>query len=265
MSFFDTTPLGRIMNRFSSDIDAIDTQLPSELNDLLRFLALISGTLFVIAYSTPAFLLVFPPLAYIYLWIQDHYIRSAASLKRLYSVSKSPLYQHFSESLSGISTIRAVHGLEHQFILQNERHADVIVNRLNMYTMVNRWITTRVEFLGNVTVLLASVLAVLNAGTLDPTLSALSLTYAINVVGQLTYLVRTVNEVQTLLVSVERIKEYSIKPTEAPAVTGESLPENWPQQGRVVFKNYSARYREGLDLVVKNVSFTVEPAEKVGI
>ncbi|KAG0327662.1 hypothetical protein BG004_002731, partial [Podila humilis] len=268
MSFFDTTPLGRIINRLSSDVDAIDTQLPNEMNDLLRFFALIGGTFFVIAYSTPAFLLVVPPLAYIYFLIQDHYIRCSASLKRLYSVSKSPLYQHFSETLSGIASIRSGGPrLLDQFVQQNEDRSDTIVNRLNIYTMSNRWLATRIEFLGNCTVLLATILAVANADKLDPSLSALALTYAINVVGQLVYLVRTVNEVQNLLVSVERIQEYSIKPTEAPRETNSviSLPENWPQEGRVVFKNYSARYREGLELVVKNVSFEVQPAEKVGI
>ncbi|KAG0019209.1 hypothetical protein BGZ82_000216, partial [Podila clonocystis] len=265
MSFFDTTPLGRIINRLSSDIDAIDMQLPNEMNDLLRFLAMIAGTFFVIAYSTPAFLVMIPPLGFVYFLIQDHYIRCSASLKRLYSVSKSPLYQHFSESLSGISTIRVVRGLEAQFIQQSEHRADTIVNRLNIYTLANRWLSTRIEFLGNVTVLLASVLAVLNAASLDPTLSALALTYAINIVGHLTYLVRTVNEVQNLLVSVERVEEYANKPIEAPRITGVHLPERWPQQGRVVFRSYSARYRQGLDLVVKNVSFAVQPAEKVGI
>ncbi|KAG0088379.1 hypothetical protein BGZ92_006256 [Podila epicladia] len=265
MSFFDTTPLGRIINRLSSDIDAIDMQLPNEMNDLLRFLAMIAGTFFVIAYSTPAFLLMIPPMGLVYFLIQDHYIRCSASLKRLYSISKSPLYQHFSESLAGISTIRVVRGLEAQFIQQNEHRADTIVNRLNIYTLANRWLATRIEFLGNVTVLLASVLAVLNAASLDPTLSALALTYAINIVGHLTYLVRTVNEVQNLLVSVERVEEYASKPIEAPRVTGVSLPERWPQHGRVIFRNYSARYRQGLDLVVQNVSFAVQPAEKVGI
>ncbi|KAG0323846.1 Canalicular multispecific organic anion transporter 2, partial [Podila horticola] len=199
MSFFDTTPLGRIINRLSSDIDAIDMQLPNEMNDLLRFLAMIAGTFFVIAYSTPAFLLMIPPLGLVYFLIQDHYIRCSASLKRLYSVSKSPLYQHFSESLAGVSTIRVVRGLDSQFVLQNESRADTIVNRLNIYTLVNRWLAVRIEFLGNTTVLLASVLAVLNAKALDPTLSALALTYAINIVGNLTYLVRTVNEVQNVL------------------------------------------------------------------
>ncbi|KAF8929221.1 Multidrug resistance-associated protein 1, partial [Haplosporangium bisporale] len=265
MSFFDTTPLGRIINRLSSDIDAIDTQLPNEMNDLLRFLAMIAGTFFVIAYSTPAFLIMIPPLGFVYFLIQDHYIRCSASMKRLYSVSKSPLYQHFSESLSGVSTIRVVRGLQDQFVAQNASRADTIVNRLNIYALSNRWLSTRIEFLGNVTILLASVLAVLNARTLDPTLSALALTYAINIVGQLTYLVRTVNEVQNLLVSVERVDEYSVKPIEAPRVTGVALPERWPEQGRVVFKNYSARYRVGLDLVIRNASFEVLPGEKVGI
>ncbi|KAF8928328.1 hypothetical protein BGZ58_009738 [Dissophora ornata] len=265
MSFFDVTPMGRIINRFSSDIHSIDSQLPEEWNDLFSFIAIIGGTLFVIAYSTPIFLVVIPPLILTYFWVQHYFIKSSSSLKRLYSVSKSPLYQHFSESLTGVSTIRVMKGLQEQFIHQNEARTDVIINRMNVYTYDNRWLQIRLESLGGITVFIASILAVLNAGSLDPSLVGLALSYALNMIGFINYLVRTVSEVQNILVSVERVDEYSQKPTEAPVETGARLPKNWPAEGRIVFKNYSARYREGLDLVVKDVSFTVEPSESVGI
>ncbi|KAF9182748.1 hypothetical protein BGZ51_004462 [Haplosporangium sp. Z 767] len=265
MSFFDTTPMGRIVNRFSSDIYSIDSQLPEEWVDLFAFGSIIGGTLFVIAYSTPIFLVAVPPLAFTYFWIQDYFIRSSGSLKRLKSISQSPLYQHFSETLTGVSTIRVMKGLQDQFIHENEARGDLITNRLNAYGLDNRWLQLRLESLGGVTVFIATMLAVLNAGKLDPSMVGLALSYALNMVAFINYLVRTVSEVQNILVSVERVDEYSQKPTEAPEETGARLPQNWPSEGRIVFKNYSARYREGLDLVVKDVSFTVQPTEKVGI
>ncbi|KAF9914919.1 hypothetical protein BX616_007298 [Lobosporangium transversale] len=265
MSFFDVTPMGRIVNRFSSDIDAIDTQLPEEWNDLFAFMSIIGGTLFVIAYSTPIFLVAIPPLMMVYFGIQYYFIKSSSSLKRLNSVSKSPLYQHFSESLTGVSTIRVMRGLQERFIHQNEQREDVIVNRYYAYNLNNRWLQIRLESLGAITVYIAATLAVMNADKLDPSLVGLALSYALNMIGFINYLVRTVNEIQNILVSVERVDEYSQKPTEAPVETDVHLPPNWPAEGRVVFKDYSARYREGLDLVVKDVSFTVEPRESVGI
>ncbi|KAF9920561.1 hypothetical protein FBU30_009579 [Linnemannia zychae] len=265
MSFFDTTPMGRIVNRFSSDMESIDSQLPEECNDLMAFVTIIGSSLMVIAYSTPTFLFAFPPLAFAYVVVQDYFIKTSGALRRLQSVAKSPLYQHFSETLSGVSTIRVMQGQLSRFIYENELKTDVTVNRMNAIQLVNRWLQIRVEVMGGMIVFIAAALAVLNADSLDPSLVGLALTYALSMVTYINALVRTVSEIQNLLVSVERVNEYSEKPTEAPVVTGVHIPASWPQQGRVVFKDYSARYREGLDLVIKDISFTVEPAEKVGI
>ncbi|KAF9120412.1 Canalicular multispecific organic anion transporter 2 [Mortierella sp. 14UC] len=265
MSFFDTTPMGRIVNRFSSDLAAIDSQLPEECNDLFAFTTIIAASLTVIAYSTPAFLFFFPPLVFAYAVVQDYFIKTSGALRRLQSVARSPLYQHFSETLAGVSIIRVMQGQTSRFILENEVKTDTTVNRTNIIQLVNRWLQIRVELMGGLIVFTAAALAVLNADNLDPSLVGLALTYALSMVTFINALVRTFSEVQNLMISVERVIEYSEKPTEAPTVTGVHLPEKWPQQGRVVFKNYSARYREGLDLVVKDISFSVEPAEKVGI
>ncbi|KAG0212688.1 Multidrug resistance-associated protein 1 [Mortierella sp. NVP41] len=265
MSFFDTTPMGRIVNRFSSDMESIDSVLPENCNDLFSFITIIGSSLLVIAYSTPAFLFTFPPLLLAYVWVQDYFIKTSGALRRLQSVAKSPLYQHFSETLSGVSTIRVMKGQSSRFILENEARTNTTINRTNIIQLVNRWLQIRVELMGGFIVFSAAALAVLNAENLDPSLVGLALSYALSMVIFINALVRTYSEVQNLMVSVERVLEYSEKPTEAPAVTGVHLPETFPSLGRVTFKNYSARYREGLDLVVKDISFTVEPSEKVGI
>ncbi|KAF8944053.1 hypothetical protein BGZ47_004716 [Haplosporangium gracile] len=265
MSFFDTTPQGRIVNRFSSDVGAIDSRLPENYNDMIGFSFHITGTLLIIGYATPAFLVAVPPLAFLFFLVQDYYIRSANSLRRLISVSNSPLYQHFSETISGVTTIRVMKGLVQQFVAQNEAHTDLTTIRKNIFLIINRWLQIRVEILGGVVNFSAAALAVLYVDKLDPSMVGLALSYALGIVGYINYFVRTVCETQNLLISVERVLEYSQKPTEAPVKTGVHLPVNWPQQGKVVFKNYSTRYREGLDLVIKDVSFSVSPAEKVGI
>src|SRR5690554_3072517 len=162
--------MGRIVNRFSSDIYSIDSHLPQEWVDLFVFGSIIGGTLVVIAYSTPIFLVVVPPLAFMYFWIQDYFIRSSGSLKRLRSISQSPLYQHFSETLTGVSTIRVMKGFQDQFIHEDEVRVDLIANRFNAYCLDNRWLQLRLESLGSATVFISTALAVLNAGKLDPSL-----------------------------------------------------------------------------------------------
>ncbi|KAG0369092.1 Multidrug resistance-associated protein 1 [Gamsiella multidivaricata] len=264
MSFFDTTPVGRIINRFSSDVDAIDEVIIWNFIDVVYCLVAIGGTMVVISISTPQFLFVVPPLTLAYLYIQDYYIHSSQPLKRFMSVSKSPLYQHFSETLAGVSTIRAM-GATSRFVGINGEKADLASETALAFGMSGRWLKVRLELLGALIILAAALLAVLNQGQLSASVVGLSLMYATSITLDITYLVRTWSEMSNQLICVERIEEYTQLRQEAPAQTGVSLPQNWPSQGRVVFRNYSARYRDGLDLVLKNVSFEVQPGEKIGI
>ncbi|KAF8941682.1 hypothetical protein BGZ58_000018 [Dissophora ornata] len=264
MSFFDVTPVGRIINRFSSDVDAVDEVIIWNFIDVVYCLVAIGGTLVVISVSTPLFLLVVPPLTLAYLYIQAYFISSSQPLKRFVSVSKSPLYQHFSETLAGVSTIRAMSATP-RFISINGQKADLAAETTLAFGMSGRWLKVRLEFLGALIVLAAALLAVLNQGQLSASVVGLSLTYATSITLDITYLVRTWSEMSNQLICVERIEEYSELRQEAPVETGARLPQNWPSRGRIVFKDYSTRYREGLDLVLKHVSFDVQPGEKVGI
>ncbi|KAG0275589.1 hypothetical protein BGZ95_008606, partial [Linnemannia exigua] len=254
MSTFDTTPMGRIVNRFSSDVAVIDSGLPESLPGFLGFSASAIGIICVIGYSTPPSLVVVPPLLLFFLVVQNYYIKTSGAIKRLISVAKSPLYQHFSESLVGVSTIRSLEGLQSQFIAGNENRTDTIARITNVFMLTSRWLTIRLQVISSSVILLTAVLAVLNVDRLDSSLVGLAMSYALNLTNIVVILVRTSSEVQNQFVSVERIQEYSEKPVEAPL-----------EHGRITFNKYSARYREGLDLCLREASFTVEPQEKVGI
>jgi len=256
--------VGRIINRFSSDVESVDEVIIWNFIDVVYCLVAIGGTLVVISTSTPLFLVAVPPLVLAYLYIQSYFIKSSQALKRFMSVSKSPLYQHFSETIAGVSTIRAM-GATPRFIFMNGAKADLSAETTLAFGIGNRWLKVRLEFLGALIVLGAALLAVLDQGRLSASVVGLSLTYAMNITGDITWLVRSFSELQNQLVCVERIEEYAELRTEAPLETAARLPVSWPSEGRVEFKNYSSRYREGLDLVIKNVSFQVKPAEKVGI
>ncbi|KAG9063053.1 hypothetical protein KI688_004653 [Linnemannia hyalina] len=264
MSFFDTTPTGRIINRFSSDIFSIDEKLPWAFHDLFFCGVSVTGSLIVISVTTPIFLAIVPPIFVIYGFVMTYYIASSRAFKRIESVAKSPMYQHFSETLSGVSTIRALRCNE-RFIADNASRSDLASNAHFVWAVGNRWLNVRLESLGSVIVLAASLFAVLARNSVNPSMVGMSLAYALNITVDITWLVRCLCEVQFEMVAVERTEEYSNKNQEAPNVTDVAVPENWPGEGNLSFKSYSTRYRQGMDLVLKKVSFDVLPGEKVGI
>ncbi|KAF9130051.1 hypothetical protein BG015_004063, partial [Linnemannia schmuckeri] len=254
MNFFDTTPVGRILNRFSSDVSSIDEMICWTFYDMFLFGAMVIGSLVVIATTTPVFLAIVPPVFVTYVFVMSYYIAASRAFKRIESVARSPMYQHFSETLSGVSIIRVV-GCSQRFIDENASRSDDSSNAHFVWAMGNRWLYVRLECLGSVIVLGASVFAVLARNTLSPSMVGLSLTYALTITQDIWWLVRGMCESQFQLVAVERIDEYAKKNQEAPNFTDVPLPENWPAQGRLSFKSYSTRYRQGMDLVLKKVSF----------
>ncbi|ORZ07986.1 ABC transporter type 1, transmembrane domain-containing protein [Lobosporangium transversale] len=264
MSFFDTTPVGRIINRFSSDCFSIDEQIPWAFHDTFFCFVSTVGSIIVIAVTTPIFLVIIPPIIVIFIFLQRYYIASSRNFRRIESVTKSPMYQHFAETLSGVSTIRALQCNE-RFIEQNASRSDQAANARFVWSVGNRWLNVRLEGLGSIIVLAASMFAVFGRETLNPSMVGMSLAYALNVTMDICWMVRCMCEVQFEMVAVERIDEYCKKNQEAPNYTDVQLEKSWPTHGHVEFKNYSTRYRQGMDLVLRNVSFEVQPGEKVGI
>ncbi|KAF9079138.1 Multidrug resistance-associated protein 1, partial [Mortierella sp. AD031] len=215
MSFFDTTPIGRILNRFSSDIFSIDEMICWTFYDMFLFGTSVIGSLVVIATTTPVFLAIVPPVFVTYVLVMSYYIASSRAFKRIESVAKSPMYQHFSETLSGVSTIRVV-GCSQRFIEENASRSDDSSNAHFVWAMGNRWLNVRLECLGSVIVLGASVFAVLARNSLSPSMVGMSLSYALTITQDISWLVRGMCESQFHLVAVERIEEYAKKNQEAP-------------------------------------------------
>ncbi|XP_017108724.1 multidrug resistance-associated protein 1 isoform X6 [Drosophila bipectinata] len=265
MEMFDTTPLGRIVNRFAKDVDTIDNVLPMLWRVVISQAFAVLATIVVISLSTPIFLAVIVPIAFLYYFAQRFYVATSRQLMRLESVSRSPIYSHFGETVTGASTIRA-YNVGDRFI--EESDAKVDKNQVCKYPSViaNRWLAIRLEMVGNLIILFASLFAVLGGQT-NPGLVGLSVSYALQVTQTLNWLVRMTSDIETNIVSVERIKEYGETKQEAPweLEADKSKPKNWPEEGRVEFQNFQVRYREGLDLVLRGVSFNIKGGEKVGI
>lgn len=222
----------------------------------------------VISVSTPAFVALIVPLAAMYVWIQRYYLRTSRELKRLDSVSRSPIYAHFQESLGGISTIRA-YRQANRFELENEWRVDANLRAYFPSVSANRWLAVRLEFIGAVVIWAAagfSVISVANHSGLSSGWVGLAMSYALQITTSLNWIVRQSVEVETNIVSVERVLEYAGLPSEAPEIIqGKRPPISWPAKGELEFKSYSARYREGLDLVLKNINLDIKSHEKIGV
>ena len=263
--FFDSTPLGQLMNRFSKDIEAIDQEVAPVAVGVLGCLASVITILVLISVITPGFLIAGVFIIAIYFAIGKFYLASSVNLKRLESVLRSPLYQQFGETLSGVTTIRA-YGDERRFIRDNQHRIDTH-NRPYFYLWAaNRWLALRIDFTGALVAFFAGVFVILRIGTIDAGAAGLSLTYAVTFTENVLWLVRLYSMNEQNMNSVERVKEYLEVEQEAKPIIPESRPpSNWPSRGAIQFINYLTRYRSDLEPVLRHITFSVLPSERVGI
>ncbi|KAK3771211.1 hypothetical protein RRG08_053354 [Elysia crispata] len=264
MSFFDTTPLGRVMNRFSRDIEVVDNTLPLIVRDYMTTVFSCLVVLVVISISSPLFLSLVIPILIIYLFIQNFYIPTSRQLKRIESVTRSPVYTHFSETISGGPTIRA-YDASLRFMRESKARVDRNQSFYYISLAANRWLGMNLEVLANIVILGSAVFAVLTPGISGGDIG-LSVSYAIQVSSNLTWMVRQMSDLETNIVSVERLKEYSELDSEAEWIVPHHRPvPDWPQEGVVKISDYQTRYRAGLDLVLKGITCDFKAGEKVGI
>ncbi|KAK7930093.1 hypothetical protein WMY93_006488 [Mugilogobius chulae] len=266
VSFFDTTPLGRILNRFSSDVYSIDDSLPFILNIFLANVFSMAGILVVMSFGLPWILLPLVPLAAVYYRVQSFYRHTSRELKRLCSLTLSPLYSHFSETITGLATIRASRSSA-RFQEENARRLEQNLRCRFVSSAATQWLIVRLQFIGVAVVTGLAVISVIQHQfqSVDPGLVGLSLSYALSMTLLLAELISNLTETEMQMVSVERTEEYSTDlPTEPQEHTSD-LPPGWPEQGWVEFRSVVLCYREGLPNALDGVSLVVRPGEKVGI
>ncbi|XP_025062209.1 multidrug resistance-associated protein 1 isoform X4 [Alligator sinensis] len=263
MSFFERTPSGNLVNRFSKEMDTIDSMIPQIIKMFMGSLFNVIGACIIILLATPLAAVVIPPLGFIYFFVQRFYVATSRQLKRLESVSRSPVYSHFNETLLGVSVIRAFEE-QQRFIRQNDTKVDENQKAYFPSIVANRWLAVRLECVGNCIVLFAALFAVI--ARKSPGLVGLSVSYSLQITTYLNWLVRMSSELETNIVAVERIQEYSEMETEAEwSIQHTAPPSTWPHEGKVEFRGYGLRYRKDLDLVLKNINVTINGGEKVGI
>ncbi|XP_005104371.1 multidrug resistance-associated protein 7 isoform X2 [Aplysia californica] len=266
MSFFDMTPVGRILNRFSSDLYAVDDGLPFILNIFLAQTYGILGTLVITCYGLPWFTISLVPMAVIYYKIQHYYRHTSRELKRLSSVSLSPIYSHFSETIIGLTTIRA---MRHSTRFCQENIVRLDMNQRAQYAtqLSARWLDFRLRMLGVAMVTCISFVAVIQhqLSSVNSGLVGLAISYALAVTNLLGGVVMFFTETEKEFVSVERCQQYIVE-TPVEKWNGTLFPPSvWPSEGVVEFEDVCLRYNNSQARVLNGVSFKTEPGEKVGI
>ncbi|KAK9781170.1 putative ATP-dependent bile acid permease [Seiridium cardinale] len=263
--FFDVTPLGQLMNRFSKDLEAIDQEVAPVAIGVMSCALAIVVTVVLIGAITPGFLVAGVFITALYVLVGMFYLRASRDLKRLESVHRSPLFQQFGETLSGVTTIRA-YGDERRFIRENLTKINTQSRPFIYLWAANRWLAFRTDCLGDLVAFFAGVFVIFSIGRLDAGSAGISLSYAIGFSDNILWLVRLYAMNEQNMNSVERVKEYLDVEQEAEPINEKNRPpQNWPAQGSVEFSGYSTRYRSDLDPVLRDLTFKIKPYEKVGI
>uniref|UniRef100_A0A7N6AXS8 ATP-binding cassette, sub-family C (CFTR/MRP), member 8 n=1 Tax=Anabas testudineus TaxID=64144 RepID=A0A7N6AXS8_ANATE len=271
MRLFETTPLGNILNRFSTDTNTIDQHIPSTLECLMRSTLLCVSALGVISYVTPVFLIALLPLAITCYFIQKYFRVASRDLQQLEDSTQLPLLSHFSETVEGLTTIRALR-YEPRFRQRLLQFTDANNIASLFLTAANRWLEVRMEYIGACVVLVAAVASITNSlyNQLSTGLVGLGLTYALMVSNYMNWMVRNLADMEVQLGSVKRINGLlKTEPENYEGLLSEcavsQVPDGWPRQGEIKIQNLSVRYDASLKPVLKNVNAHISPGEKVGI
>ncbi|KIJ66694.1 hypothetical protein HYDPIDRAFT_149564 [Hydnomerulius pinastri MD-312] len=268
MSFFDTTPMGRILSVFGKDVDSVDNQLALAMRLLALTLSSVMGSIIIVSILEPYFLIAVVFILLGYSYFAAFYRASAREVKRIDSMLRSLLYAHFSETLTGLPTIRS-YGEMKRFIRLNRYYIDLENRSLYLVVTNQRWLAIRLDFMGGLLVFLVAMLAVVDVSGINAAQIGLVLTYTTSLSQMCGLVTRQTADVENYMNSVERIVQYirdDTIPQEAPHEIESSKPKpEWPQEGAIEFKDVQMSYRPGLPLVLKGISVDIKGGEKIGV
>lgn len=264
MSFFDTTPLGRITNRFSKDVDSLDNSLTDAMRLYFLTLAMIISVFALIIAYFHFFAVALGPLFLLFLFAASYYRASAREIKRHESVLRSTVFARFSESVSGVSSIRA-YGLQKYFISRVRDAIDQMDSAYYITFANQRWVSTRLDAIGNVMVFVVGILVVTDRFSVNPSIGGLVLSYVLAIVQMIQFTIRQLAEVENNMNATERIHYYGTELAEEAALKDRDVPPSWPEAGAITFNKVEMRYRPELPLVLEGLDFSIKGGERIGI
>ncbi|XP_050393097.1 ATP-binding cassette sub-family C member 5 isoform X1 [Patella vulgata] len=266
MSFFDTTPVGRIINRFSADMDEIDIRLPMSAEVFMNNILSIIFSLGMIAFVSPWFLLALVPLGAFFVFLYKLFVKCVRELKREDSITRSPLISHLTATIQGIMTIKA-YNKDEEFLKKFRKLLDLNSVPYLIFYLSNRWLALRLDLITMSVNALTGLLIILTFDSMTPAMAGLALSFAVQMTGLFQFTIRLAVDTESRFTSVQRILDYSQNQvTETTANISDKQPSSdWPKYGQISFNRLRMRYREGLPLALKGITFDVKPQEKIGI
>ncbi|GFR76867.1 multidrug resistance-associated protein 1-like [Elysia marginata] len=291
MSFFDTTPTGRIVTRFSKDVNTVD-HLGNNMREAIRHSHNVVAKIIVICVTTPQVIVILPFIAIAFYIIQRLFMPAALQIRRYCTKSSTPIAVHFTETLTGTESVRA-YGAQARFTGVMEKRLETHLKNENFHMWLDAWYSFRIKALASIMVLAISLIVILDK-SYSPSMAALFITWSDDFLHRLKFFLHFCIRTEKDMVSLERMLEFSAKPQEAAwelaqlqneseaAPAGMSIKPSsdnlnkldeeredgaveWPQSGAVVFDGYKARYRDELDLTLKGVTCAIRCGEKVGV
>jgi len=266
MFFFDTNPVGQVLNRFSGDIHLMDDELPWVFNDFVRLSLVLLSAIIVNCISVPYLLIVVVILSVMFFFFRNYFMATSRELKRLEAVDRSPLFTHVSATIEGVVTIRSFSMnkvVNKEFISCLNYQAE---SKL-LFIMCSRWFAQRLDLgviLFSAICLFAPIILAEHA-SFDPGLIGVSLTYLLTLGGMFQWTVRQSAEVDNMMTSVERVMEYTKLESEKESSKIKDLPNNWIKEGSISADNVSYAYHDTLPNVLTQLNFDIAPNEKIGI
>ena len=288
MSYFETTPMGRVLNRFTYDIEVVDIVLTEAMSILMIASSWFFASIAVLSSILPWMVLCLFPVTVFYMLLLLRYRRSGVDLQRLDALSRSPVQAMVTEGMSdarfafpwlpvthfdlqvldGTSSIR-VFGRQKTFIDRFRAAADANSSALLNFVTAQRWLGVRIESLGATVVLVSSTLVVCLNDILriEPGLVGLLIIWSSNFTITLGFLIDFFGEAESAITAIERVDAMTEIPAERSMETEERFipPPEWPKLGEIKFENVCLRYRTGLPLALNNLTFAVPPGKSVGV
>ncbi|XP_014446420.1 multidrug resistance-associated protein 4 [Tupaia chinensis] len=262
--FFDRNPIGRILNRFSKDIGHMDDLLPLTFLDFIQTFLQVVGVVAVAAAVIPWIIIPLVPLGIMFFVLRRYFLETSRDVKRLESTTRSPVFSHLSSSLQGLWTIRA-YKAEERFQELFDAHQDLHSEAWFLFLTTSRWFAVRLDAICAIFVIVVAFGSLILAKTLDAGQVGLALSYALTLMGMFQWSVRQSAEVENMMISVERVIEYTNLEKEAPWEYQKRPPPAWPQEGVIVFDNVNFMYSLDGPLVLKHLTALIKSREKVGI
>ncbi|KAI9357918.1 P-loop containing nucleoside triphosphate hydrolase protein [Zopfochytrium polystomum] len=266
VGFFDQTPLGRIVNRLSRDVDYADNSIYDAMRLLFYSGLQLSVTFGLVTYLTKgAFLVPLVPMLALYYYTQLFYRATSRDVKRFESITRSPLYAHISESMTGLPTIRA-YSEQARFVRRCEDLIDRNASPLYLLYTGQKWLQLRLEMLGNFLMFSVALYSAADRSGTNPSQIGLALSYLLQTTALLNMVVSQAVEAEVQLNAIERLVEYvELPPEELPGAPLQTPPANWPQTGSIEFADAKMRYQPQLPLVLKGINLSIQGGEKIGI